>query len=619
MNILGLSCHYHDAAAALIVDGELAAAAEEERFTRRKHDAGFPARSIAFCLKRAGLKPGDLDYVAYYEKPFLKFERILTACVQTYPRSGELFRRAMKSWLSEKLWIKSRLMREFDVPENKILFCDHHLSHAASAFFCSPFEDAAVLTMDGVGEWATAALGRGQASWKEGGKQSLKLERELRFPHSIGLLYSSFTAYLGFEVNDGEYKVMGMAPYGTPRFADDIRKLVRRFEDGSFKLDMDAFSFHYDAQRSFSPVFEKLFGPSRKPGTRFVTKKTSLYDDPVQPTGAELSENQRFADVAASVQAVTEELVLGLAGEARRATGSKNLCLAGGVALNSAANGRLWREAGFEKIFVQPAAGDSGGALGAALYAYHVLLQKPRRHVMLRADLGQSFSQGEAADSLRGLEARFDVIEEESRLLDRVTELLRQGKVVGWHQGRFEWGPRALGQRSILADPRSEKMKDTVNIKIKYREPFRPFAPSVLAEAAGSYFELGGRELPDAARFMLMVLPVKEKKREEIPAVTHVDGTSRAQAVGPEGDPLYRNLLLRFQKATGVGLILNTSFNLKGEPIVNTPAEAFATFMDSGMDALVVGTCLVEKEKNEPVSRGKTWRSLGAPDKNLVL
>jgi carbamoyltransferase len=619
MNILGISCHYHDAAAALIVNGEVVAAAEEERFTRRKHDSSFPARSIAFCLKQAGLRPGDLDYVAYYEKPFLKFERILSNCVQTYPRSAELFKRSMTAWLGEKLWIKSRLMRELDVPEHKLLFCDHHLSHAASAFFCSPFEEAAVLTMDGVGEWATATLGRGKASWKEGGRQALDLDSEMRYPHSVGLLYSAFTAYLGFEVNDGEYKVMGMAAYGEPRFADAVAKLVRRFDDGSFELDMDAFSYHYDAQRSFSPVFERVFGPPRNPGTRFVTSKTSLYDDPAAPSGAELKENQRFADVAASVQAVTEELVLGLAAQARRVSGSKNLCLAGGVALNSVANGRLWREGGFENIFVQPAAGDSGGALGAALYAYHVLLQKPRRHVMLRADLGQAFSAAEAADALRGQGARFDVIEEESRLLDRVAELLKNGKVVGWHQGRFEWGPRALGHRSILADPRSEKMKDTVNIKIKFREPFRPFAPSVLSEAAGSYFELGGRELPDAARFMLMVLPVKEKKRADIPAVTHVDGTARAQTVGPEGDPLYRKLLLRFQQATGVGLVLNTSFNLKGEPIVNTPAEAFATFMDSGMDALVVGPCLVEKDRNEAVSRGDSWRYCGVPDRNLVL
>ncbi|MBI3552857.1 MAG: carbamoyltransferase [Elusimicrobia bacterium] len=619
MNILGVSCHYHDSAAALIQDGELVAAAEEERFTRKKHDSGFPSKAIAFCLGRGGVKLGELDYVAYYEKPFLKFERILTGCVETFPRSGPLFRRAMKAWLGEKLWIKSRLSRALDLPAERVLFCDHHLSHAASAFFCSPFEDSAVLTMDGVGEWASAALGKGEASWREGGRQSLVLSREIRYPHSIGLLYSAFTAYLGFEVNDGEYKVMGMAPYGEPRFADAVRGLVKRFDDGSFKLRMDAFAYHYDAERSFTGEFERLFGAPRAPGARFVTRLTSLYDDTAAPSSRELEENQRFADVAASVQLVTEELVLGLAKEAKRASNSKNLCLAGGVALNSVANGRVWREAGFERVFIQPAAGDSGGALGAALYAYHALLQKPRRHVMTRADWGKSYSAGEAADALRALGAGFEAVEDEDKLLDRVAQLLKDGKVVGWHQGRFEWGPRALGHRSILADPRSEKMKDTVNIKIKFREPFRPFAPSVLSESAASYFELGGKPTPEAARFMLMTMPVKDKKRAEIPAVTHVDGSSRIQTVGPEGDALYRKLIARFQQATGVGLVLNTSFNLKGEPIVNTPAEAFATFMDSGMDALVVGPCLLEKGKNQPSERRRTWRSSEAPDKSLVL
>lgn len=591
MYILGISCYYHDAAAALLKDGVLVAAAEEERFSRRKHDFGFPRQAIAFCLAQAGISAAELDYAVFYEKPLPKFERILLSGLATWPRAWQAFPEAMISWLTDKLHIRSRIAEALELEPERVLFSEHHLSHAASAFFCSPFERAAVMTADGVGEWTTAALGYGEASWG-GGRNRLELEVEQRFPHSLGLFYSGFTAFLGFEVNDGEYKVMGMAPYGQPRYRDEVRKVIQVADDGSFWLDLDYFAFHYSREQTISERFVRRFGPPRVPESDFFTPQTH----PERAQEAAAQQNQYYADLAASVQAVTEEVLLGMARALkRRYPELEALCFAGGVGYNSAANGRLAREGPFRQVYIQPAAGDSGGALGAALYAYHVLLGQPRAFVMEHSYWGLGTSEASVIPTLRAAGARFEVIEEEARLIERVAAELAAGRVVGWFQGRSEWGPRALGNRSILADPRRAEMKEVVNTKIKFREPFRPFAPSVLAEQVDGVFEL-----PEAAaypaRFMLTVTPVKPSQRERIPAVTHADGSARVQAVCPETNPRYHRLIQAFGQATGVPVLLNTSFNLRGEPIVNTPADALRTFRRSGLDLLVVDHCLVQRD-----------------------
>ncbi len=591
MHILGISCYFHDAAAALLRGGQLIAAAEEERFTRKKHDYEFPRHAIDFCLRAGGISSADLDYVVFFEKPFLKFERMLLSSMQTFPRSRRVFREAMITWLSDKLWIKHLIQRRLAVPPAKILFSEHHLSHAASAFFCSPFEEAAILTVDGVGEWTTASLGIGRGT-------DIRLLKEIRFPHSLGLFYSAFTAFLGFEVNEGEYKVMGMAPFGTPRYVDKVMKLIRLSRDGSFELDMDYFSFHYSLDRTFNRKFVELFGPPRDPGTHFFTPASgypSYFGERPANHDVLARENQDYADIAASIQAVTEEALLGMARAAQRETGLRKLCLAGGVALNSVANARILRETGFEELYVQPAAGDGGGAVGAALYANHAILGKPRAFVMEHAFWGEEHGPDATERFLRDHNIPYERLENEEKLLARVVDRLQEGKVVGWSQGRFEWGPRALGHRSILADPRRINMKDIVNTKIKFREPFRPFAPSVLAEEVEKYFVLAdaGRHYP--ARFMLYVVPVREDKRAILPAITHVDGTARLQTVRQDVSPRYYRLIRTFGEATGVPVVLNTSFNLKGAPIVNTPAEAFNTFSKSDMDVLVLGECVIEK------------------------
>ncbi|HEY2955531.1 MAG TPA: carbamoyltransferase N-terminal domain-containing protein [Candidatus Eisenbacteria bacterium] len=591
MNVLGISCFYHDSAAALVRDGMLIAAAEEERFSRIKHDFGFPTEAIAFCLEQGGIRAEDLDYVVYYEKPFLKFERILSSSLQTFPRSYEVFREGMVAWLSEKLWVQNLITDRMGVRADRVLAIDHHASHAASAFFSSPFEDAAILTVDGVGEWATATFGVGNGN-------HLSLTREIRFPHSLGLLYSAFTAFLGFEVNEGEYKVMGMAPYGKPRYTEKVWKLIQLGDDGSFRLAMEYFSFHYSARHTYNHRFVELFGPERPPAMHFFTRESgypSYFGEKPADYEQLADRNQYYADIASSIQRVTEEVLLHMARALHRETGQKRLCMAGGVALNSVANGRILRETPFEELYVQPAAGDGGGALGAALYGYHQLLGQPRRFVMDHAYWGKSYGTGETTDWLRSANITHEVVDDEDRLLDRVVESLTRGEVVGWHQGRFEWGPRALGCRSILADARRADMKDIVNTKIKFREPYRPFAPSVVAEAAERYFEL-----PDAcrhypARFMLLVVPVRTEHHATLPAITHVDGSGRLQTVFRDSSPLYYSLIERFGKATGVPVVLNTSFNLKGEPIVNTPANAHNTFVKSDMDLLVLGNVLVRK------------------------
>jgi carbamoyltransferase len=592
MNILGISCYFHDAAAALLRDGQLVAAAEEERFTRKKHDYEFPQHAIDFCLRVGGIDAAELDYVAFFEKPFIKFERLLLSSMQTFPRSHRVFREAMVTWLSDKLWIKQLIQKRLRVPPSKILFSEHHLSHAASAFLCSPFEEAAILTVDGVGEWTTASLGIGKGS-------SIRLLKEIRFPHSLGLLYSAFTAFLGFEVNEGEYKVMGMAPFGTAKYVDKIHKLIRIDGDGSFELNMDYFSFHHSTDRTFNGKFEELFGPSRDPKAHFFTPASgypSYFGE--KPANYEHlgKQNQEYADIAASIQKVTEEVLLKMARYVCGETGLTRLCMAGGVALNSVANGKILAETPFEEIYVQPAAGDGGGAVGAALYAYHTLLGKPRKFVMEHAYWGEEHTPGEIERFLKDNGIRYQRIEDEEKLMERVVDRLQKGNVIGWCQGRFEWGPRALGNRSIIADPRRRDMKDIVNTKIKFREPYRPFAPSVLVEKATDYFDLSRPDQHYPARFMLYVVGVKENKRDTIPATTHVDGTGRLQTVDRSTAPRYYRLIELFGDATGIPIILNTSFNLKGEPIVNTPGEAFKTFSSSGMDSLVLDHYFIEKD-----------------------
>ncbi len=591
MDILGISCFFHDAAAALLREGRLLAAAEEERFTRRKHDFEFPQNAIDFCLRTGGIEARDLDYVVFFEKPFIKFERLLLTSLQEFPRSYRLFREAMITWLGDKLWIKQLIQKRLGVSAEKILFSEHHVSHAASTFFCSPFDEAAILTVDGVGEWTTASLGVGRGS-------EIRLAKEIRFPHSVGLLYSAFTAFLGFEVNEGEYKVMGMAPFGVPRYVDKVHKLVRLDDDGSFELDMDYFSFHHSTDRMFSRKFEALFGSPRSPTAQFFTAGSGYpaYYGEKPGNYAELArQNQHYADIAASIQTVTEEILLTMAQALQRDTGLRRLCMAGGVALNSVANGRILRETAFDEVYIQPSAGDGGGAIGAALYAYHTVLGNRRRFVMEHAFWGDAHSPDVTERFLRRENIPYVRIDDEDRLIERVVDRLQCGKVVGWSQGRFEWGPRALGNRSILADPRRPDMKDIVNTRIKLREPFRPFAPSVLVERAEEYFVVPDAARHYPARFMLYVVDVLGEKQAVIPAVTHVNGTGRLQTVSEAFGARYYKLIQAFAKATGVPVLLNTSFNLKGEPIVNTPAEAFNTFNQSGMDVLVLGDCVVEK------------------------
>ena len=548
-----------------------------------------------------GISAQEIDYVVFFEKPLVKLERLFATIFACAPRSCGVFREATLAWFENKLWVKSVLQEKLDLPAEKLLFIEHHLSHAASAFLCSPFDEAAILTVDGVGEWTTASLGMARTTRENGVERtSFKTLREMFFPHLLGLLYSAFTAWLGFEVNEGEYKVMGMAPYGTPRYVDKVLSLIDLKDDGSFTTDLSYFSYHRSTRETISRKFEELFGARRDPKARFVTRQTSLYDDPNPASDAELDRNQYFADVAASIQSVTEEILLKMARALYAETGLKNLCIAGGVALNSCANGRIAREAPFKNLYVQPAAGDGGGALGAALYGANVLLGQPRRFVMRGAAWGREYSDAQVADFLRGENIAHQSFDDEEKLLKSVAAQLHQGRVIGWHQGRFEWGPRALGQRSILADPRREEMKDIVNIKIKFREPFRPFAPSVLAERAEEFFELEHAATRDPARFMLLVAPVRESAKSLLPAITHADGTARLQTVFEDCSPRYHRLIETFGQQSGVPVLLNTSFNLRGEPIVDTPAQAFATFCNSGLDALVIGNHLIEKTGINP-------------------
>jgi carbamoyltransferase len=510
--------------------------------------------------------------VVFYEKPFVKFERLLLTAFSTFPRSAKVFRESMLTWLQKKLWVRSMMLEKLKIPKDKLLFADHHMSHAAAAFYCSPFEEAAILTLDGAGEWTTSTMGVGRGS-------KIEIQKEMRFPHSVGLLYSAFTAYCGFEVNEGEYKLMGMAPYGEPKYVDRIMKMIRINDDGSLWQDMKYFAYHWSATNSFTPAFEEVMGrPARDP---------KLEDKSLDPF---------YCDVAMSIQKVTETIMIRLAQHLHETTGLSKLCMAGGVALNSVANAKIVNETGMKELYVNPAAGDDGCSLGAALWAYHHLLGKPRVGPLEHAYLGSEYSDAEVLDFLKKNDIKHTYIKDDEKFYDRVSDDLIAGKVGGWFRGRFEFGPRALGARSIIADSRSTEMKELVNAKIKFREAFRPFAPSVLSEAAAEYFELPkGTGEPWPARFMLYVVPVRPEKRDVIPAITHVDGSGRLQTVMKKFAPGYHRMIELFGKKTGVPVILNTSFNLKGEPIVETPAQAFNTFSRSEMDVLYLGNYIIEK------------------------
>jgi carbamoyltransferase len=598
MNIIGISAFYHDSAACLVRDGRIEAAAQEERFTRRKHDHAFPLQAVRYCLDSAGLKTSDLDVVAFYEKPFLKFERILESYLTTAPKGIRSFIKAMPLWVKQKLWIKDIIRKDLEF-EGKIIFPDHHESHAASAFFPSPFQEAAFLTIDGVGEWTTTSYGLGRDN-------GVRIIADIRFPHSLGLLYSAFTYYAGFKVNSAEYKVMGLAPYGEPKYKDLILKeLIDLKEDGSFRLNMEYFDFATGLTMT-NNKFSRLFGgPPRKPESELT---------------------QREMDLARSVQEVTEEAVLRIGRHVRRETGQKNLCLAGGVGLNCVSNGHLLRSGLFEKIWIQPAAGDAGGALGAALLAWHQYLGNERQatgeDVQRGSYLGPEYSDAEIRAFLEERRLPFHELSPED-FPGRIASLIADEKVVGWFQGRMEFGPRALGSRSIIGDARSPKMQETMNLKIKFRESFRPFAPSVLAEKVSDWFDMEA-----SSPYMLLVADVKEEHRREpdadekklaglkklgavrstVPAVTHVDCSARVQTVHRETNPLYHDLISRFNEDHGCPVVINTSFNVRGEPIVSTPEDAWRCFMRTDMDCLVLGHFLLLKEEQPRLEEKGDWR-----------
>jgi carbamoyltransferase len=594
MKILGISAYYHDAAACLVIDGEIIAAAQEERFTRKKHDSNFPINAIAYCLTEAKIAASDIDHVVFYDKPFLKFERLLETYLAFAPKGFKSFATSLPIWLKDKLFQKTVIAKALKDAlgkdggwEERLLFSEHHLSHAASAYFPSPFDRAAVLTMDGVGEWATTSLAVGRG-------HELSVYKEIHFPHSIGLLYSAITYYTGFKVNSGEYKVMGLAPYGEPKFAKLIKDyLIDIKEDGSFALDMSYFNYCTGLTMT-NEKFDALFGGPPRKQESILT--------------------QRDMDLAASIQVVIEEVVLKLAKGVAKTTGEKNLCLAGGVVLNCVANGKLLRENVFNRLWIQPAAGDAGGALGAALGVYHIMLNKPRKvtngiDAMKGSYLGPNFNQQDITERLTRCGAVFKTLSDDG-IVEQTAQALASGKAVGWMNGRMEFGPRALGNRSIIADPRSPTMQKLLNLKVKYRESFRPFAPSVLREDLDQWFEMD-----DDSPYMLFVADIlKEKRRQmtaeeqalfgidklnvprsEIPAVTHVDYSARVQTVHKETNPRYYALIKRFKELTSCPIIVNTSFNVRGEPIICSPEDAFRCFMGTELDVLVVGNSILEK------------------------
>ena len=598
--ILGISAYYHDSAAALVVDGRIVAAAQEERFTRKKHDSNFPARAVESCLEIAGLKPADLDWVGFYEKPLLKFDRLMETYLAFAPSGLLSFRKAMPEWIRTKLFLSREMRKSLGGSyRRRFVFAEHHESHAASAFYPSPFTEAAILTLDGVGEWATATIGVGRG-------HQIEMLRQLAFPHSLGLLYSAFTYYCGFRVNSGEYKLMGLAPYGEPIHTKKIlESLIDLKEDGSFRMDQSYFQYA-NGLRMTSSKFDRLFGgPPRKPETRL---------------------GQREMDLAASIQSVTEEIVGRMARYVHRITGQSRLCLAGGVALNCVANGKLLRDGPFEQIWIQPSAGDAGGALGVALWIHHQMLGRER--IALPEDsqqgslLGPSFSDAEIERFLKSVKAHYTICGSDEELCELVASALAEGEVVGWFQGRMEYGPRSLGGRSILGDPRRPDMQTTMNLKIKFRESFRPFAPAVLRESVSEYFDMPrDAESP----YMLLVAPVAEELRvpvqedaqslqgieklnvphSTLPAVTHVDYSARVQTVDSARNPLFHHLLRQFAMKTGCPVLINTSFNVRGEPIVGSPADAYRCFLATDIDCLAVGRFVLRKSHHESTSSAK--------------
>jgi carbamoyltransferase len=577
MKILGLSAHYHDSAAALVVDGLPVCAVQEERLSRRKNDAGFPMNAIEWCLASAGLEPADLDAVVFYERPMLKFDRILTSTLRAFPRSWRSFPHAMKNTLGEKVWVRGIVASQLGIPRQKVLFTDHHASHAAAAFLTAPTRRAAILTADGVGEWATLTVGEGER--KPDGGSTITLRREVRFPHSLGLLYSTFTAYLGFKVNEDEFKVMGLAAYGRPTLVDQVRRVIRRVSDGAFALVPEFFEFQTTAERSFSSKFLDLFGPARH------AHDAIDLDSP---------EGQRFADCAASVQYVLEETLVEIATQLRHETGLDDLCIAGGVALNGVANTRILTNAGFNRVFVPPAPGDAGCALGAALYADRIYFGNPDRDVPDHPFWGPAVDGGHLARAAREDSQHVEELDD-ARLIDRVAADLAAGRIVGWMDGACELGPRALGHRSLLAAPHDAAMRDRLNSQIKRREEFRPFAPVVALESADRFFDLppGGARL---GRFMSGVFPVRPEWRSRLAAVTHVDGSARVQVLERGMAPRLHALLEAYGRRTDIPVLLNTSFNVAGEPIVTQALEGYLTFRRCGIDVLVGGSTVVVKD-----------------------
>ncbi len=576
MKILGISAHYHDAAAALVIDGVPVCAVQEERLSRHKNDASFPLGAIEWCLDEAHVDAEELDAVVFYERSMLKFERILTCALRSFPHSWRSFPHAIKNSLGEKVWVRGIIASHLGVPRSKIFFTSHHASHAATAFLTSPSRHAAILTADGVGEWATLTVGAGER--RDDGRAAIALLREIRYPHSLGMLYSTFTAYLGFAVNEDEYKVMGLAAYGRPTMTGQVRKLIRRTPDGAFTLAPEYFEYHTTAARSYSAKFIDLFGPPRSS---------------FEPIDLATADGRRFADCAASVQCVLEETLVDLTRALQRETGLRDLCLGGGVALNGVANSRILSESGFDRVFVPPAPGDAGCALGAALYADRIYFGNPDREIPDHPFWGPRVHPQELAGAAR---EDGQVVEEldEAVLLDRVAGELAAGRVVGWMEGASEFGPRALGHRSILTAPHSVEMRDRLNRDIKFREEFRPFAPVVTAESAGRYFDLppGGLRL---ARFMSGVFPVRPEWRNPLAAVTHIDGSARVQALERAMAPRMHGLLEAYGRRTGIPVLLNTSFNIAGEPIVNRALEGYSTFRRCGIDVLVAGSVMVTK------------------------
>ena len=591
MYVLGISAYFHDASAALFKNGQLIAAIEEEKLSRIKHDYSFPENAIDFCLKEANIMSNELDYVVFYEKPFIKFERIIKTAIWGFPKTFKLFQESMRGWLFDKLWISTTIQSKLNVSRDKIVFSNHHLSHAASSYYCSPFNKAAIVTFDGVGEWATTTI-------SEGNDNEITMEKEIKFPHSLGLIYSVFTAFLGFEINEGEYKVMGMAPYGKPIYIDKVKKIISSNSDGSFSVNTDYISYHYSTKNSYSQKFVKLFGEPREPDKLFFTEMTKYPDyfgDKPSDYKQQEKANQYYADIAASIQKVTEELVINLLTQIPAKEYDYNLCIAGGVALNSVINGMIKKKTDFKNIYIQPSAGDGGGAIGGAL-SFIIDGQKNKRNfIMNHAFWGPEFFDKDIRNAIDKYDFEYTYFENKSQLQDQIVKDLVNNKVIGLFQNKMEWGPRALGNRSIIANPTNEKMKDIVNSKIKFREPYRPFAPSVLEDKISTIFEEPENQEVNPNDFMLNVVKVKKEYINKIPAVSHL-GTARVQSVRKSNKDYY-NLIKKFENKTNIPVILNTSFNVKGEPIVCSPSDALNTFSISGLDNLALGNYYLSKNK----------------------